>query len=126
MVYASGIPRLRWFYHSILGENRLLKAKTFLNLDLSNLLNSMDLWTESTLTGDDYISPVTYLKDVENKVGILIFFLLICFLLLIQRLKVFQAIDNVASTEEEVFNSFKTSILEFSCELYKRSIISHH
>lgn len=127
MVHASGIPGLRRFCHSILGENRLLKAKTFLNSDLSSLLNSIELWTKSTLTRDDYISPVTYLKDVETKVWPLIFFLLlICFVLLFQRLKNFQAIDNVASTEEEVFNSFKMSILDFSCELYKRSSISHH
>ncbi|GAM43807.1 hypothetical protein TCE0_060f18920 [Talaromyces pinophilus] len=92
MVNASGIPRLRRFCRSILDETRLLETKKFLEKDLSSLLRSTELWANSTLDSEqDNISPLSFLENAE-----------------------FKTIDNIVSTEEEVYDLFKTSILDFS------------
>jgi hypothetical protein len=48
MVRASGIPGLRRFCHSITAGAQLLEAKHFLQSTLSSLLNSIELWANSS------------------------------------------------------------------------------
>jgi hypothetical protein len=48
MVRASGIPELRQFCHSITAGAQLLEAKHFLQSTLSSLLNSIELWANSS------------------------------------------------------------------------------
>lgn len=69
MVNASGIPELRRFCRSILDETRLLETKKFLKLDLSSLLESIELWAKPSLDSDqNYISPFSFLEDAKPKV----------------------------------------------------------
>jgi hypothetical protein len=48
MVHASGIPELRRFCHSVTAGAQLLEAKHFLQSKLSSLLNSVELWANSS------------------------------------------------------------------------------
>ena len=48
MVRASGIPELRRFCHSITAGAQLLEAKHFLQSTLSSLLNSIELWSNTS------------------------------------------------------------------------------
>ena len=48
MVHASGIPDLRRFCHTITAGAQLLEAKNFLQSRLSSLLNSVELWANTS------------------------------------------------------------------------------
>jgi len=48
MVRASGVPDVRRFCHSITAGAQLLEAKHFLQSKLSSLLNSIELWANSS------------------------------------------------------------------------------
>jgi len=74
MVRASGIPQLRQFCHSVTARARLLETKHFLQSKLSSLLNSINLWADTTPVlptiehGGPDESIFEALKDVEQKV----------------------------------------------------------
>lgn len=45
MVHSSGIPEIRRFCHTITADAQLREAKHFLQSALSNLLGSVELWS---------------------------------------------------------------------------------
>ncbi len=73
-VIASGIPELRRFCHSITAEAQLLEAKHFLQSTLSSLLNSIELWADSSQVRSDVENSVAReslqdtLQDLSQKV----------------------------------------------------------
>ncbi|KAH7190559.1 hypothetical protein BKA60DRAFT_626321 [Fusarium oxysporum] len=57
-VDASGIPDLRRFCHTLTADAQLNEAKHYLRSRLSALLNSLDLWANSSLDGQDKIEEL--------------------------------------------------------------------
>ena len=56
-VEASGVPDLRRFCHTVTADAQLNEAKHFLKSRLSALLNTLDLWADSSLRKKDIEQP---------------------------------------------------------------------
>ena len=74
-VDASGIPDLRRFCHTLTADAQLNEAKHYLGSRLSALLNSLDLWANSSLDEQDKIEELddsvrAKAKEALDQVGV--------------------------------------------------------
>lgn len=120
MVRASGVPDVRRFCHSITAGAQLLEAKHFLQSKLSSLLNSIELWANSSPVSTRVEDDVSDDSVFEALQGAKIKVPIVLNVQLCQPDRTIQLFQSFKKSRNDFNSSFRELLLEFLGTLHNQ------